>query len=123
VRGCRKRIDADAAPNEHENWLAVTQFLARLRYNDSALFEILGGRQAMIESPQLQELKDEWTREATRSTTIKDLMAFLVGRFGPKAEAIEADLKSIEDVVRLNELVGLAATCRTLTSFRKQLDR
>ena len=26
----------------------MTQFLARLRYNDEALFEILGGRKAMI---------------------------------------------------------------------------
>ena len=51
---------------EKENLLAVTQFLARLRYNDEALFEILGGRKAMIESPLLQELKKEWTEEGKR---------------------------------------------------------
>ena len=61
---CRARIDRDAPPEERENLLAVTQVLAGLRYNDPGLFQILGGREAMIESPVLQELKAEWTREA-----------------------------------------------------------
>ena len=34
VRQCRDRIDQDAPPGEHENLLAVTQFLTRLRYDD-----------------------------------------------------------------------------------------
>ena len=42
----------------------MAQVLAGLRYNDPRLFQLLGGREAMIESPVLQELKDEWTREA-----------------------------------------------------------
>ena len=54
---CRARIDAEAPPGEHENLLAVPQVLAGLRYNDPRLFELLGGRDAMIESPVLQELK------------------------------------------------------------------
>ena len=49
VRQCRARIDRDAPPNEHVNLLAVTQFLARLRYDDPKLFQILGGRKAMSE--------------------------------------------------------------------------
>ena len=80
LRKCRARIDQVDSPNDQENLLAVTQFLARLRYNDEMLFQILGGREAMIESPVLQELREEWTRE----TMIKDLMAFLVGRFGTR---------------------------------------
>jgi hypothetical protein len=67
IRQCRTRIDQVTSPDEHANLLAVTQFLARLRYNDTRLFEILGGRKAMIESPLLQELKAEWTQEATIS--------------------------------------------------------
>jgi hypothetical protein len=81
------------------------------------LFKILGGRKAMIESPVLQELKEEWTRE----TVIDDLMTFLVGRFGAKAEALKTDLQAIDDEARLKELIKHAATCRTLSSFRKQL--
>ncbi|MFI5458520.1 MAG: hypothetical protein ACHRXM_24065 [Isosphaerales bacterium] len=113
VRQCRARIDQDAPPNEHENLLAVTQFLSRLRYNDARLFQILGGRRAMIESPLVDELKAEWTRET--------LINFLVARFGSKAQALETELKAIDDEARLQELVKHAATCRTLNSFRKQL--
>ena len=63
-RECRARIDRDGQPEEHENLLAVSQVLAGLRYDDPRLFQILGGREAMIESPVLQQLKAEWTQEA-----------------------------------------------------------
>ena len=66
IRQCRARIDQVTSPDEHVNLLAVTQFLARMRYNDTKLFQILGGRKAMIESPLFQELKAEWTQNAKR---------------------------------------------------------
>jgi hypothetical protein len=37
---CRQRIDQQAAPTERENLLAISQVLAKLRYNDSALLNI-----------------------------------------------------------------------------------
>jgi hypothetical protein len=117
IRRCRARIEEDAKPNEKENLLAVTQFLARLRYNDETLFQILGGRKAMIESPLLQELKEEWTREGE----IRALLTFLTGRFGAKAESLEIELKSIDDEAHLRELVKHAAKCRNLAAFRKML--
>jgi len=137
VRQCRARIDRDAPPNEHENLLAVTQFLTRLRYNDPRLFQILGGRKAMIESPLLEELKAEWTREILGGRkamiesplidelkaewTRETLISFLVARFGSKALALETELKAIDDETRLQELVKHAATCRSLNSFHKKL--
>jgi hypothetical protein len=79
----------------------------------------------MIESPVLQELKEEWTREAARAasreTALEALMTVLVARFGTKAESLETELKPISDEARLRELVRHAATCRTLASFRKKL--
>jgi len=117
IRQCRARIDRDAPPGEHENLLAVTQVLARLRYNDPKFFEILGGRKAMIESPLFQELRAELTHE----TTIRHIMTILVGRFGSKAESLETEIKAIDDEARLEELLLHAATCRTLGSFRKHL--
>ncbi len=117
IRQCRARIDQVTSHDEHANLLAVTQFLARLRYNDTRLFEILGGGRAMIESPLLQELKAEWTQE----TKIRNIMKFLAARFGSKAKALETEINAINDEARLEELVELAATCRTLGSFRKQL--
>ena len=89
IRECRARIDQGGLPVEHENLLAVTQFLAHLRYNDEALFEILGGRRSMIESPLMQGLKKEWTedakREGKREGEIEALMTFLIRRFGAQA--------------------------------------
>ena len=120
VLQCRARIDQDAPPDEHENLLAVTQFLTRLRYHDLKLFQLLGGRKTMIESPLLEELKAEWMREATRESTRKNILRFLEARFGIAARALEAELKTVDED-RLNELLSLAATCRTLASFRKKV--
>ena len=110
-------IDEEAAPEERENLLAVTQVLAGLRYNEVGLFQLLGGRNAMIESPVLQELKAEWTREANR----RSIVDFLVARFGPQAEDIATQLETIADNARLKELLKLAAVCSDLPSFRKEL--
>ena len=70
----------------------------------------------MIESPLLDELKAEWMRETTR----KDILKFLEARFGIAARALEAELKTV-DADRLDDLLSLAATCRTLASFRKKV--
>jgi hypothetical protein len=115
-RQCRARIDEDAPANEKENLLAVTQVLAGLRYNDPNLFQLFGGRQAMIESPVLQELKAEWTRE----TTCNAIARVLAARFRVDAKSLEAELKSVDDD-HLGNLVELAATCPNLESFRMQL--
>ena len=117
VRECRRRIDHEAPPIEHENMLAVTQLLAGLRYNDPKLFQILGGRKVMIESPLIQELFQEQFTDRTRETLIN----VLVARFGSKAKSLETELKAISEESRLQELVKHAATARTLSSFRKQL--
>jgi hypothetical protein len=122
-RECRARIDRDAPPEEHENLLAVTQVLAGLRYNDPRLFQLLGGREAMIESPVLQELKAEWTREAALETHRRDIVDFLVTRFGTPAEVFETALNAIDDEKRLKEFVKLAAACTDLEAFRGQLAR
>jgi hypothetical protein len=74
---CRTRIDRDALSDEHENLLAVTQILVGMRYNDSELLQISGGREAMIESPVLQQFLAESQR--------KSIMLFLVERFGSAA--------------------------------------
>jgi hypothetical protein len=118
-RECRRRIDQEALPEEHENLLAVTQVLAGLRYNDARLFQILGGRDAMIESPVLQELKAEWTRESSRAAIVD----VLVARFGPAAEDLNVRLEAVEDESRLKELVKRAAVCPDLGSFEQELLR
>ena len=75
----------------------------------------------MIESPVLQELKAEWTREAAREAKLRTLVDVLVARFGPQAEEIATQLETIADDARWKELVKLAALCSDLQSFRKEL--
>ena len=75
--------------------LAVTQFLTRLRYHDPKLFQLLGGRKAMIESPLLNELKAEWTRDLKAEWTRRDILKILEARFGIAARALEAELKTV----------------------------
>jgi hypothetical protein len=119
-RECRDRIERDAPPGEHENLLAVTQFLAGLRYNDARLFELLGGRQAMIESPVLKELIADCKREAAIEARQKDILKILVTRFGAAAKGLEPEVKAVNDD-RLEDLIASAATCPSLDSFREQL--
>jgi len=122
---CRAQIDEEAPPEERENLLAVTQVLAGLRYSKVGLFQLLGGRNAMIESPVLQELKAEWTRDAAREAALQTnrraIVDFLVARFGLQAEEIATQLETIADDARLKELIKLAAVCSNLPSFRKEL--
>ena len=112
----------EAPPGEHENLLAVAQVLAGLRYNDPRLFQLLGGREAMIESPVLQQLKDEWTREAANARgNVKRSSESWSPASGKKADELKAELDAIDDKTRLEELITLAARCRNLEAFRKRL--
>jgi len=74
----------------------------------------------MIESPIYQELEAELTRKGATEARQKDILNFLVARFGEAAENLEGELKAV-DFNRLDELVKLAAKCRSLASFRKRL--
>ncbi|QEH37535.1 hypothetical protein OJF2_61260 [Aquisphaera giovannonii] len=120
-RRCRERIDREAPPGERENLLVVSQILASLRYTDERLFQLFGGREAMIESPLLLKLKDEWTHEAAHEAACKSIIEFLQARFGPEAAGLRSDLDAIEDPTRLSELTRAAATCTGLKHFRSHL--
>jgi hypothetical protein len=117
-RECRARIDREASRFDRQNLLAVTQFLAHLNYNDPRLFQVLGGRKAMIESPVLREL----IAETTRKTTQANILKFLVVRFGRGARALGPALKAIEDDKQLDKLLIHSGKCPDLESFRKLLE-
>jgi hypothetical protein len=70
----------------------------------------------MIESPVIQEILAERERETKR----KDIAKFLEARFGESAQAVERELEAVDEP-RLDEVLKLAATCRSLASFRKRL--
>jgi hypothetical protein len=89
-------------------------------HNDPKLFHLFGGRKAMIESPVLQELKEEWTKEGKSEGKREATIKFLQARFGAAALALEPGVNAVDDD-RLDELLDLAATSRSLGSFRKKL--
>jgi hypothetical protein len=113
-RECRARIDRDAPPADRENLLAVTQFLARLNYNDPRLFQVLGGNKAMIESPLLKELMADKTRA--------NIIVVLAGRFGRQARTLRPALEAIADSKRLEKLLGESGRCLDLEAFKKLLE-
>jgi hypothetical protein len=81
------------------------------------LFQILGGRKAMIESPMVKELIADSKLAASRSI----LLNVLVGRFGPTARDLSSVLDTIDEERRLNELARVSGTCPDLESFKKLL--
>jgi predicted transposase YdaD len=123
---CRERIERDAPAKEKGDLTVVTHFFAGLKYNDSRLFQKLGGTKAMLKtgSPLLREIYEEATREGERKgrreTAESAIIEVLTARFGPEAEALRTDLKAIGDT-RLKGLLGLAVTCPDLASFRAHL--
>jgi hypothetical protein len=96
-----------------KNLLAVTQILAGMRYNDAKLFQILGGQEAMIESPVLQEFVAKGQR--------KSIMVFLIARFGPAARTVGPALDLITDEEKLDGLTELAAKCPDLETFETEI--
>ena len=122
---CRKIIDEKAAPDEHENLLAVAQVLAGLRYNDPRLLALFGGKEAMIESPVLQEFLAEQTAKLLAEQTAKTMHRAIVGVLEARFSAVPADvsavLASVTDENRLEQLVTTAARCPDLDGFRRAL--
>ncbi len=116
LRRCRERI-AQAPAQEQANLAAVAQVMAGMRYNDPNLLTILGGRQAMIESPVLIELLQERERDVLHRLILQNLTR----RFGPVPEAVAAQVRAVQTLDRLNDLHGHAADCPDLDAFRVRL--
>jgi hypothetical protein len=117
LRRCRERIE-QAPPEERANLVAVAQVLAGLRYNDPSLLTILGGRQAMIESPVLIDLLNERERDVAHRWILQNLEA----RFGTVPESLAAQVRTVQALDRLDNLHRLAAVCDNLDAFRARLN-
>jgi hypothetical protein len=96
----------------------TAMFLIRLNDEHPRLFEILGGPQAMIESPMLKESIADSTRKAHRAAMLR----FLIARFGPDARKLQAALGAIDDDQRLEYLVDRCGRCPDLEAFKKLLE-
>jgi hypothetical protein len=135
IRRCRAAIEQHAPADEKANLLAVTQVLMYLRYNDVGLLTILGGTQAMIESPlidqlfkerygqQLAEEVRQTARQTARETAHRAILTVLEARFGQVPRDLAEDIESVADENRLTDLVCRGATCPDLEAFRDEIER
>jgi hypothetical protein len=111
---CAAKIEREASdPRERANLLGVSQVLTGLRFTDPDLLTLLGGKQAMIESPLLQKLIAEAKH--------KDILALLKDRFGTVPRDVTRRLQGILDEERLTNLNVLAGKCPDLPTFREAL--
>lgn len=113
IQRCRDQIDRNATAEERENLLVVTQVLASLRYNDPQLLAILGGRDAMIESPLLKEF--------AASVRRKDILVSLKDRFGSVPVETVTALQNVIDDDELEALLKWSFHCPDVESFHKRL--
>jgi hypothetical protein len=70
----------------------------------------------MVQSPVIQEIIAESQLETKRKAIVKVLHA----RFGDAGEAVRSEIEATTEP-KLDDLLELAATCRSLASFRKKL--
>ncbi len=113
LQRCRERIEAETSAEERPNLLAVSQVLTRLRYNDPNLLTILGGSQAMIESPLIQEIVlkhgQEYVLRAART------------RFGEISPKVEREVRGVQDEKKLAELLDYTIVGKNLPGFLRKL--
>jgi predicted transposase YdaD len=117
IEQCRERIDAQATPEEKPNLLAVTQVMARLRYNDPGLLTLLGGSRVMIESPLIQEMMS--TAEAIGMQ--KAILEGLESRIGTVPADVAAAIRLITGEEKLREVSRLATVCPDFETLRAKL--
>lgn len=67
----------------------------------------------MLEFPAIQEIVYE--------TLHKSILAVVNARLGPVPADLEAELKAVTDIDKLDELVKVVAVCPDLASFRTKL--
>jgi hypothetical protein len=70
----------------------------------------------MLESPFLKQIEDQAKAEAR----VEDLLRFLEKRFKGVPDDLRTAILAVKDLDRLTPWIDLAATSRTLRSFRKQ---
>jgi hypothetical protein len=110
---CRERIEKEARPDERENLLAVAQVMARLRFPQPDLLALLGGKEAMIESPLIQELQAEYGQNM--------ILEYLKNRFGKVPSDVRKLLSEMKNPKKLTKLFGGLSKYETIEDVKDAL--
>ena len=118
LRQCRQVIDDRADPAEAANLLAIAQVFASLTVRDSRLIHRVFGEIPMImDSPIMQELVAVKNAERMHRAITRCLQR----RFGTVPDDLRAQITTVSDDDRLDELNFAAGTCADLDAFRRRL--
>jgi predicted transposase YdaD len=116
LQRCRDRIERDGGA-QRANLLAVAQVFARLHFDKPEWLDILGGTKAMIESPLIQEIGEEFARAGH----VKMILHILQERLGRAGPDIPAGLEQVKEEDRLLRLSIHAGSCTSLEDFQQRL--
>jgi hypothetical protein len=116
LQRCRDRLEREGGVQK-ANLLAVTHVFAQLHFDKPEWLEILGGSQAMIESPLIQQI----VSESALAGQVEVLLHILQGRFGPVGPAVTAGLAQVKEKEKIMRLSLDAATCLSLQHFEERL--
>jgi hypothetical protein len=110
---CRERIEKDAQDTERTDLLAVSQVFTRLKFPQPELLDLLGGREVMIESPLLQEMKAEVLQEA--------VLNLLKDHHGKVPRDVRRLLAETLDEKKLQKLIVQAGRAQSMEAFKEHL--
>jgi hypothetical protein len=109
----RYQAEREAHLKDRADLLPEAQVQTGLRFPAAELLDLLGGQEAVFESPLLQKLIAEKLQAA--------LQVFLNARFGPVPRDVTRLLRKILDERKLRKLNLVAAKCSDREVFRKAL--
>jgi hypothetical protein len=112
-RECRERIEREAPASEVSNLLAVTQILAKIRFSDPRLFNILGGKKVMSDASVYVDIFAEAQQ--------RSIFKVLDTRFGAVPEDVRQAVERIVDEEQLETLLVGAVKCADFDEYRKYL--
>jgi hypothetical protein len=110
---CAEKIEREAHPKDRADLLAVSQVLSELRFPNPELLRLLGGQEAMIESPLLQRMMAARTHDL--------ILDALKDRFGTVPRDVSKRLREIINEKKLRQLNRVANTCSDMEAFRAAL--
>jgi hypothetical protein len=112
---CRERIDKESVGADRLDLLTVSQVMAQLKFPQLELPGLLGGREVMIESPLIQELRAEPLREA--------VLNLLKARFTKVPRDVRRLVNELKDEGKLQGLIVLASQADNMEAFKEHLLR
>jgi hypothetical protein len=110
---CRERIVELTTGEDRTDLLAVSQVLAQLRFPQRELVNLLGGSNAMIESPLV--------REVVATNMQNAIFDVLKDRFAQVPREVRRLLAEVQNEKQLRKLTVLASRAESMADFKEHL--